>query len=536
MAPGDKDLAPARSTPGRRRAVNDSSPPRNDSRQRVAEVKNELLPRRRRHTRCSPAWAMRERSRHAVAEEARARETWEREGCAPPGSSVGEGHPARKHEARGSARRPRVLVIAEMANPDWVSVPLVGWSHWHALSKRVEGHLVTHVRNRENILATGLDPSRLTTLDTATVEDPVVRVVSALRGKGGGGWTTFTALGSISYYYFEHVLWRELGARIRAGEWDLVHRLTPLTPTTPSLIARACERYGVPFVLGPLNGGVPWPKGFARARIAENEWLTYVRGAYKMLPGYRATRRSAAAIIAGSLDTRDQIAPPYRDKTVYIPENAVDPMRFGQAKRNKRKRSVSQPLRVAFVGRLTLYKGPDMLIEAAAPLVRAGKIELEIIGDGPQRDPLRELARREGLPGSLFAGWVSHDALPERLGRADVLAFPSIREFGGGVVLEAMAMGVVPIVVGYGGPAELVTTDSGIALPMGSRSAIVASLRETLERLVADPSSIGPMGERARERVLRSFTWDAKASQMVEVYRWVLGQRDKPDFGMPLAG
>ena len=42
------------------------------------------------------------------------------------------------------------------------------------------------------------------------------------------------------------------------------------------------------------------------------------------------------------------------------------------------------------------------------------------------------------------------------------------------------------------------------------------------------------IGEKARGRVQKQFTWDVKAGQIVEIYRWVLGQRDKPDFGMPL--
>lgn len=430
--------------------------------------------------------------------------------------------------AAGSARL-RVLVIAELANSDWESVPLVGWSHWRALSRIVDGHLVTQVRNRENILKAGESPERFTALDSTPVERPLGRLANILRGPAGGGLTIHTAVSTFTYYYFEHLFWERFGPRIERREWDIVHRLTPLTPTTPSLVAAKCMQSGVPFVLGPLNGGVPWPKGFAHALRAEREWLTYVRDAYKLMPGYRGTRRWAAAIITGSRDTRSQIAKRYQDKTFYIPENAVDPARFTLRKTGP----VTRPLKVAFVGRFTPYKGADMLLEAAAPLVRAGRVKLDLIGDGMQAASLRQLAAREGLPDEMFAGWIKHEKLQERLGQSDVLGFPSIREFGGAVVLEAMALGLVPVVVNYGGPAEIVTPGTGYLLPMGSRSEIVASLRRTLESLADDPDPIRAMGERARSRVMTHFTWDAKAARVLQVYRWVLGQGDKPDFAMP---
>jgi glycosyltransferase involved in cell wall biosynthesis len=423
-----------------------------------------------------------------------------------------------------------VLLIAELCNPDWVSVPLEGWSHSRALADLCDMHLVTHVRNRENILKAGLEEgTHFTALDTSRIDRQAERVSRWLGVPFGSnkGWTVLTALSTVSYYEFERLVSR----RFTLPDFDLVHRLTPLSPTTPSLLARRCARADVPFVIGPLNGGLPWPKGFGALLRKEKEWLTYVRGAYKLLPGYRPTRTHAAAIIAGSRAALEQLPRQYRSKTVYIPENAVDLRRFGLPASRK----APPPLRMAFVGRLVPYKGADMLLEAAAPLARAGKVRIDVIGDGPERNTLGDLTVREGIADAVaFMGWVDHATLQRLLSDVHVFGFPSIREFGGAVVAEGMAMGLVPIVVDYGGPGEIVSPATGFAVRLGSRGDIVSAFRCVLERLVDDPSVLAPMGVLARRRIETCFTWPVKAVQTREVYRWVLGARDKPDFGMPL--
>jgi glycosyltransferase involved in cell wall biosynthesis len=145
---------------------------------------------------------------------------------------------------------------------------------------------------------------------------------------------------------------------------------------------------------------------------------------------------------------------------------------------------------------------------------------------------VRQLGIEAGVE---FAGWVPHSDLQTRLRKSQVLGFPSIREFGGAVVLEAMALGLVPIVVDYGGPAESTTADTGFLVPLANRAEIVAGFRRRLESIVADPRQLAGMSARARGRAHQSFAWAAKAACVVEVYRWVLGERkDKPDFGQPL--
>jgi glycosyltransferase involved in cell wall biosynthesis len=426
--------------------------------------------------------------------------------------------------------RHRVLLIAEQANPEWVSVPLVGWSLASALRRHADVHIVTQIRNKDAFERAGLvEGQDFTAIDTEALMAPLWKAADLLRGGKGKGWTTVTAIQSLSYPLFERMIWKRFGPDIRAGNYDVVHRVTPLSPTAASSLAKRCRKAGVPFVVGPLNGGIPWPREFTRERHQEKEWLSYVRGLYKAMPGIKATWANSAAIIAGSLHTKSELPASAQARALYIPENAIDPARFADRGNTARYGALS----LCFIGRLVPYKGPDIAIEAAQDLLRAGKATLTIVGDGPMMADLKALAGRLGVEQAVtFAGWVEHADVPRIAHGHSVFLFPSVREFGGGAVIEAMALGLVPIVADYGGPAEIVSAQTGFKLPIGARDTLVAEARAVLDEMAAGKHDLAALAARGRERIDGLYTWDRKAAQVVEVYDWVTGKRaDKPEFG-----
>ena len=87
------------------------------------------------------------------------------------------------------------------------------------------------------------------------------------------------------------------------------------------------------------------------------------------------------------------------------------------------------------------------------------------------------------------------------------------------------------MIVDYAGPAELVTEDTGFKVPIGTREDIVSAFRLKLSEMIENPQKLETLGVAARKRVYKLFTWEVKAKQVSDVYRWIQSQQvAKPDF------
>jgi glycosyltransferase involved in cell wall biosynthesis len=283
----------------------------------------------------------------------------------------------------------------------------------------------------------------------------------------------------------------------------------------------------VPVVIGPLNGGLQWPAQFKEELAREREWLSYLRRAYRVLPYVQSTYRRASAVLAAFQHTGDDLPQSARNKVIDFPEVGVDPAIFKQvAPRTEKRQKV-----ILFVGRLVPYKLPQVLVRAFAERSTLRGHRLVIVGDGPERGPIEEFVRSRGLEGEVeLCGWKTQAEVGRLMRAADIFAFPSIRELGAGVVVEAMACGMACVVVDYGAPGTLIGEGRGIKVPLGSRDEIVRGFGLALERLVAEPDTATKLGEAARAHAMQFYTWDAKARKMLAVYDWVLGRGPKPDF------
>ena len=333
-----------------------------------------------------------------------------------------------------------------------------------------------------------------------------------------------------SYIAFEIFAWRRFARDLKAGRFDLVHRITPMSPTLPSVMARLAP---VPFIPGPLNGNLPWPPQFLEEMAREREGLSRLRNAYKYLPFSRSTYRRAAAILAAFDHTLADLPAEVVGRAINFPEVGIDPEVFS-ARADRRRGGPGQhddPLR----GRLVPYKLPEVVVRAfaASPVLRQHR--LLIVGEGPERARLEQIIASHRLASCVeLVGQKSQAEVGALMRQAEILAFPSIRELGAGVVVEAMACGMACVVIDYGAPATLIGPDRGVKVPLADRDTLVASYARELEHLVEDRERVASLGRAAHAHALFHYAWAAKARKTVAVYDWVLGKRStKPDFFSP---
>lgn len=141
------------------------------------------------------------------------------------------------------------------------------------------------------------------------------------------------------------------------------------------------------------------------------------------------------------------------------------------------------------------------LVEAFAEAVEGREARLVLVGDGPDQDECRRLARARGL-GDRVSFLGTRDALPGLLAPADVFLLSSEEESFGLSALEAMSCGTPVVATDVGGIREVVEDGTcGLLCPADDRDAYVVALRG----LLFDRARAQALGETARRRAKHFF-------------------------------
>lgn len=419
--------------------------------------------------------------------------------------------------------RLRILILAPDCSPEAVSMPYVTYSHAAAHAKLHDVTLVIGTPSeapvrRANAPFLAIEVVRMPLLERA--------FAWIMRRVFNHNYDT-QLLTAVLYPFslaFEWYAWRQLRHRIYGGEFDVVLRVMPMSPVLPSPFAYFLRKGPIPFVIGPLNGGLPWPPGFGQLEN-QKEWVSSLRNIYRLLPFARSTYRHATAIIAASSQTYSEFVK-YRDKLFFIPEPGIGALLCVD---EVRRHDPGDMLKLIFVGGLVPRKACDIALRSAASLLRDGQAHLTVIGDGPERSNLENLARSLEIDKSVsFCGWLSHKEVLDGMRNADVFLFPTLRDNGAGVVFEALASGAVPVVVDFGGPGDIVNSEVGFKASLTNEKDVALQMERILKELANDREKLEALRRRGVAYARESLTWEAKALAVTRVLQWSVQRGPKP--------
>ncbi|HET6362654.1 MAG TPA: glycosyltransferase family 4 protein [Gemmatimonadota bacterium] len=265
--------------------------------------------------------------------------------------------------------------------------------------------------------------------------------------------------------------------------------------------------------------------GWAAAQAAGAALVTTfygaeIRWAERRFPPARAFLRwycRRSRLVAISESTRAMIAPYAEGRPVAVIPYGVPLPEHDPGLRAE----PSRPPRILFVGRLVARKGVDRLLDALARIADR-EWRLEIVGFGPERDPLERRAVELGLSHRVeFLGRISNQDLVAAYRRATCFVLPATlderadTEGLGVVLLEAMSYGVPVVATRRGGIVDIVE-DGRTGILVEDEP---AELARGVASILDDPERGRALGNAGRTSVRERFGWDSIVDRLDAVYR-----------------
>ena len=233
--------------------------------------------------------------------------------------------------------------------------------------------------------------------------------------------------------------------------------------------------------------------------------------------------------IAISDAVRDHLVKDFRVKkeNVFLIYNGVDSEKFSSVINETEKGSFKSTLGIGkfpvigSVTRLSPVKGLKYLLFAMKDILKVlPDVHLILVGEGPSKEYLMELARKLGIEKSIFFA-LSTTETERFLSIIDVFIFYSLEEGLGLSLLEAMASGRPCVASNVGGVSSIIE-DGVTGLLVSPKDA--HALKEAVLRLLGDRKLALTLAESAKALVKKKFSLERMVKEVINVYERPLGQ------------
>ena len=173
---------------------------------------------------------------------------------------------------------------------------------------------------------------------------------------------------------------------------------------------------------------------------------------------------------------------------------------------------------VTFLGRITMQKGPEYFVEAAAKVLKlCHNVRFVMAGSGDMMDKMILLSAERGIADRFhFPGFQKGKQVYEMLKASDVYIMPSVSEPFGISPLEAMQMGVPSIISKQSGCAEILSN------VIKTDYWDIDAMADAIYSIITYPSMYQHLREEGLDEVAQ-ITWDKAGAKVIKIYKQVLG-------------
>ncbi len=283
------------------------------------------------------------------------------------------------------------------------------------------------------------------------------------------------------------------------NDFDIIHAHGPLFFT--SNLAAFVKKLGSPPLVITNHGLIS-----QTAPI----WLSNIY--YSSLGGF--TLRSADKILCYNDVEKQKVAKFGVDpQRIEIIPNGVDTNIFKPIKK------VKKYTQILWVGRYKPGKDIETLIKATKLLCNTqDSLRTLLVGQGPLKNRIKTLAKDLGIYNKIiFQDNIRNEKMPDIYNESDIFVLPSIDEGVPRTILEAMACGL-PIVCTNLPQITEVVKNCGITVPLRDPQA----LAEAISRIICDRKLTQRFKENAREKVVRTYSWDETVKKTTELYKTLI--------------
>ncbi|MDP4023745.1 glycosyltransferase [Methylobacterium sp. NEAU 140] len=338
--------------------------------------------------------------------------------------------------------------------------------------------------------------------------------------------------------YFVHddfimiCLWRSVVGRWLLDYWfmrqaiRLAHRLVPedhigdviihqTGPNSPVLPRSLSNKYIN--VIGPINGNIYYPEYFRKFESLRTRtrrvFHLHIQRLNRFLP--RGLKAAQQILVAGGDRTSSSLRAAGCRRTIL--KATLDCGVKDQILARPRITHRTPNLRFVHFGRLVFQKGTALAIRSLTKTHMP--VHLDVIGRGPELSECQRLVRAHGLQDRVnFLDWHDHDELLDILANYRGMILPSIEDSNGIVVQEAMALGLPPICLDWGGPALLIEHGrTGFLIPPHDEEQIISQLAESLDTLAGNCGLAEDISIRARQTA-ENWRWSSLSRAWLDGY------------------